>query len=231
MAGKGQEIALKVLAAAGVTGSDTVLDVACGPGLLACAFAGAAKHVTGIDITPAMIDQARGLQQKKNLSNMTWQLGDVLSLPYPDSSFSIVVSRFSFHHFAHPEAVFGEMGRVCAPGGTIVVADLAVPHDKMEAFNRMEKLRDPSHTRTLTPARSLEMAEKLGLRDIRTQFHRLEMELEAQIKASFPNPGDDDRIRKLLRDDIGKDSLGVDAYLKGNEIHFSYPVLILTGMK
>src|SRR5690242_10573571 len=44
--------------AAGIDPADTILDVACGPGLLACAFARSARHVTGIDLTPAMIDQA-----------------------------------------------------------------------------------------------------------------------------------------------------------------------------
>ena len=37
---------------------DTVLDVACGPGLLACAFAKVAQHATGVDMTPAMLEQA-----------------------------------------------------------------------------------------------------------------------------------------------------------------------------
>ena len=40
----------------GVGPEDDVLDVACGPGLVACALAARAKHVTGIDLTPAMID-------------------------------------------------------------------------------------------------------------------------------------------------------------------------------
>ena len=46
---------------------DTVLDVACGPGLVTTAFATKAKHVTGIDITPAMIDKAKEIQKEKNL--------------------------------------------------------------------------------------------------------------------------------------------------------------------
>jgi len=53
-----------------VTDADTVLDVACGPGLVACEFAMKAKHVTGIDITPAMIEGARRLQKEKGLSNV-----------------------------------------------------------------------------------------------------------------------------------------------------------------
>jgi 2-polyprenyl-3-methyl-5-hydroxy-6-metoxy-1,4-benzoquinol methylase len=54
-----------ILTASEIGGTDTVLDVACGPGVLACAFAQVARHVTGIDLTPAMIEQARALQQSK----------------------------------------------------------------------------------------------------------------------------------------------------------------------
>jgi ubiquinone/menaquinone biosynthesis C-methylase UbiE len=53
--------------AAGIGPTDDVLDVACGPGLLACAFAVHARHVTGIDLTPAMIEQAQVLQGSKRL--------------------------------------------------------------------------------------------------------------------------------------------------------------------
>src|SRR5919108_5299434 len=82
------EAALKlVIEFSGVGANDTVLDVACGPGILACAFARVAKHVTGIDITPAMLERARSLQHEQGLTNLTWQQGDVLPLPYAPASF------------------------------------------------------------------------------------------------------------------------------------------------
>src|SRR5207249_4832525 len=68
------------LTASGVGLTDTVLDVACGPGVLACAFAEVARHVTGIDITPAMIERAQALQQSKGRTNMAWRIGNVLPL-------------------------------------------------------------------------------------------------------------------------------------------------------
>src|SRR5271166_6160520 len=123
---------------------DTVLDVACGPGLLVCAFARVVRHATGIDLTPAMLEQARKLQMESGLANITWQQGDVESLPYPDGAFSIVASRFALHHLQDPLAVLKEMRRVCAAGGRMVVADSAPAADKADAFNRMERLRDPS---------------------------------------------------------------------------------------
>ena len=116
-----------LLQISGVGPADTVLDVACGPGLVACAFAARAQHVTGIDLTPAMIARAKQIQQERKLTNLTWQVGDVLPLPYPDASFSLVITRYTFHHFLDPRAVFAEMVRVCTRGeGRVLVADVAV---------------------------------------------------------------------------------------------------------
>src|SRR5215467_11645367 len=94
------EIALNLLIeASGAGPTDTVLDVACGGGIVVCGFARVVKHATGIDLTPAMLERARKLQEEKKLTNVTWKRGDVLPLPFPDASFSIVTSRFAFHHF------------------------------------------------------------------------------------------------------------------------------------
>ena len=220
-----------MLAMSGVGPRDNVLDVACGPGLVACAFATRAKHVTGIDLTPAMIERAKQIQQERQLTNLTWRTGNVLPLPFPDASFSLVITRYTFHHFIDPKAVFAEMVRVCANGGRVLVADIALPPEKRRAFDRMEKLRDPSHTSHLTPAEFLQMAGELKLRDIRSQFIKSERNLEAHLAASFPAPGDDAKIRKIFRDDIGKDELGLGAHWQGNEIHFAYPLIIMVGKK
>ncbi len=111
------EAALKLIVEfSGAGASDTVLDVACGPGLVVCAFARVVRHATGIDITPAMLDRARSTATQQGLTNVTWRQGDVLPLPWPDASFSIVTSRFAFHHFLEPGAVLREMARVCRAG-------------------------------------------------------------------------------------------------------------------
>jgi ubiquinone/menaquinone biosynthesis C-methylase UbiE len=214
-----------------ISAADNVLDVACGPGLVACKFATIARHVTGIDITPAMIDQAKKLQGERGLSNLTWQIGEATPLPFGEASFSLVFTRFSFHHFINPSAVLREMIRVCTSGGRVAVVDVALPPDKVDAYNRMEKLRDPSHTRALTFCEFAAMAREMGLQEVRTGYHQVEMELESQIKASFPNPGDDEKIRRIFREDMGKDALGVGAHLRGEKIWFAYPILVLVGKK
>ena len=132
--------------------NDTVLDVACRPGLLACEFAKITAHVTGIDLTPAMIEQAKLLQQEKKLNNMTWDVGDVTQLPYNDASFSLVVTRYSFHHFVDPISVSSEMKRVCITSGKVVIVDVTPQPDKIDVYNHVEKLRDPSHVKALSVA-------------------------------------------------------------------------------
>jgi ubiquinone/menaquinone biosynthesis C-methylase UbiE len=60
---QGRSRARLVVEFSGVNPTETVLDVACGPRILACASARVARRVTGIDITPAMLDRARVFQQ------------------------------------------------------------------------------------------------------------------------------------------------------------------------
>ena len=208
---------------------DTVLDVACGPGLLACAFARVVRHATGIDLTPAMIEQARALQREKGLTNISWQVGDVLPLSYPDASFSIVTSRFAFHHFQDPRAVLAEMRRVCAPGGKVVVIDVTASPDpeKAAAYNRMEKLRDPSHVRGLTLAELEQLFQQTALPTPRQTFYRLEGEVEDLLRRSFPNPGDADKIRQKFVKALDDDGLGMNVRRQGDKIRFAYPIAVL----
>jgi ubiquinone/menaquinone biosynthesis C-methylase UbiE len=224
------EIALKYLIeASGAGPDDTVLDVACGGGIVVCAFARVVKHATGIDLTPAMIERSKQLQQEKGLTNVSWKLADVLPLPFPDASFSIVTSRFAFHHFLDPFAVLGEMKRVCTPGGKIVVVDSSPAAEKAAAFNAMEKLRDPSHTRALPLAELKGLFTRHGLPEPTHSWYRLESDLESLLARSFPNPGDDDKIRALFRSSIKDDALDIKAKQEGSLIVYGFPVAILVA--
>ena len=211
---------------------DTVLDVACGPGLVACTLAEVAHHVTGIDLTAAMIEQARARQQARGLANLTWVVGDAVPLPFPENAFSVVVTRYSFHHFLTPQAVLAEMMRVCTPGGRVAVIDVFTSSpEQAEAYNRVEKLRDPSHVRALSLDELTRLCHHAGLRDVKTAFFKLEMALESLLAASFPGPGDVDRIRRTFEDDLGVDRLGLGAHRRDGAVHFAFPIVILAGRK
>lgn len=218
------------LDALGALETDWVLDVACGVGRLTIALAKLTQHVTGIDLTAAMIDKGRALQTETGVANVDWQVGDVLPLPFPDSAFSLVVSQAAFHHFADPTAVLREMARVCSRSGRIGVNDLSPDPQKADAFNRVEKLRDPSHVRALPPAELRAMGEQLGLVETAVSTYLVpQLPLDAILNTSFPNPGDLEKVRDLFRGDAhgGADTLGLRAQFSAHQIMIQYPMTLV----
>ncbi|HEY7402053.1 MAG TPA: methyltransferase domain-containing protein [Candidatus Angelobacter sp.] len=228
---RNEEALNRIVQWAGAGPEDTVLDVACGPGLLVCAFARVVKHATGIDLTPAMLEQAKKIQQEKGLKNITWQPGNVYSLPFPPAQFSIVSSRFAFHHLEEPLNALKEMKRACKRGGRIVVADMAPVPGKAAALNAAEKLRDPSHVRALPPQELRSLFDQAGLPAPEMYSYRLDGELEDLLSRSFPNEGDGERFRKIFIDSIATDALDLNPHRANEKIYYSFPVAVLVAQK
>ncbi len=220
-----------LLEMAAVDTADEVLDVACGPGLVACEFARHAKHVTGIDLTPAMIAQAKRRQQEQGQTNLVWEVGEAVPLPYADNNFSLVITRYSFHHLLAPEQALEEMIRVCRPGGRVLVADVAVAAEKSAAYDRLEILRDPSHTHALSQAEFRGLFQNSGLTGCRQSDYGVDIELESQLKASFPNPGDESVIRRMVTEDIGKNQLGIKPRREQGQVFYTVSIAIYVGWK
>jgi SAM-dependent methyltransferase len=218
--------------AARVGAGQAVLDVACGPGLVALALAESVGHVTGLDLTPAMLDKARELQRQRGLANLSWDLGRADALPYPDSSFDAVLTRFSFHHLTEPARALAEMVRVCRPGGRVVVSDVFTTTPEQAAeYDRLERLRDPSHVRALPLDELQALIRQTGLADVGEAFARLPMGLEQLLAGSFPVPGGADEIRRAFAADLGRDRLGLGIREEAGQIHFSFPIVVLAGTR
>jgi ubiquinone/menaquinone biosynthesis C-methylase UbiE len=216
-----------------VNSSHTVLDVACGPGIISCFFARLAHHVTGIDFVPAMLDRARRYQAEQNLSNLTWQLGSSTDLPFPDATFDRVITRFSFHHFLEPASALREMKRVAKPNGLVLVCDVVPSPETQASFNHWEILRDPSHTRALTQAEFASLGEEAGLVLERRADFRMHRDLEEILGGSFPKPGDAERIRTLFDSEIraNTDTLGVAARREQGNVRITYPIAVFAWRK
>jgi SAM-dependent methyltransferase len=216
-----------------VNSSHTVLDVACGPGIISCFFARLAHHVTGIDFVPAMLERARRYQAEQNLSNLTWQLGSSIDLPFPDATFDRVITRFSFHHFLEPASALREMKRVAKPNGVVLVCDVVPTPETQASFNHWEILRDPSHTRALTQAEFASLGEEAGLILDRRAEYRMHRDLEEILGGSFPKPGDAERIRALFDSEIRakSDTLGVAARREQGNVRITYPIAVFAWRK
>ena len=228
-----QEDAMRLVReAVGLGPDDEALDVACGPGLVACDFAEHAARVTGIDLTPGMIEQARKLQADKGLANLDWRIGDVSNLPFDDSTFSVVSTRYSFHHLLDPARALAEMTRVCRPGGRVAVVDVySRDPEQGAAYDHVEKLRDPSHVRALGLDEFAELFDRSGLEKVTTNFYGLDVKLDELLAASSPDEGADDEVRRIFREDVGVDRLGVTARLVDGAIHFTFPIAVLVGRR
>jgi ubiquinone/menaquinone biosynthesis C-methylase UbiE len=111
---------MHVLKAAQVQAGDSVLDVACGTGILAreaAKLVGAAGSVVGVDINEGMLAVA-----EQKAPNITWQAAPAESLPFETSSFDRVVSQFGLMFFQNQIKALAEMERVLRPGGKAAVA-------------------------------------------------------------------------------------------------------------
>ena len=110
--------AARLVRHAGIKAGQTVLDVACGTGVVAVTAARAGARVTGFDLTPELLEHARENARLANVS-IEFHEGDVEQLPFADESFDVVVSQFGHMFAPRPGVAIGQMLRVLKRGGTI----------------------------------------------------------------------------------------------------------------
>jgi SAM-dependent methyltransferase len=103
---------------AGIRPGQRVLDVACGTGVVAVTAARAGATVSGLDLTPSLLERAR---ENARISRVTidWREGDAEALPYEDGAFDAVLSQFGHMFAPRPAVAVAEMLRVLKPGGVL----------------------------------------------------------------------------------------------------------------
>lgn len=99
-----------------------VLDVACGTGNTAIPLARRGARVTGVDIAPNLLEQARERAAAEGL-DITFHEGDAEQLPYPNATFDAVVTMFGAMFAPRHEVVAAEFVRVLKPGGLLAMAN------------------------------------------------------------------------------------------------------------
>jgi ubiquinone/menaquinone biosynthesis C-methylase UbiE len=111
------------VAAAGLGPADRLLDAGTGPGRLPRAIAAALPDlaIDGVDLSPQMIEYAGRIA--KNAARITFTVGDVADLPYPDETFALIVSSISQHHWADVDGALRDLRRVLRPGGQLWIYD------------------------------------------------------------------------------------------------------------
>jgi SAM-dependent methyltransferase len=105
-----------------VTNGQRVLDVGTGTGVVAITARNNGAIVSALDLTPALLAQAKESGSVAGHDDIDWHEGDAEALPFPDASFDVVLSQFGHMFAPRPEVALSEMLRVLKPGGTIAFA-------------------------------------------------------------------------------------------------------------
>jgi ubiquinone/menaquinone biosynthesis C-methylase UbiE len=106
-----------------------VADIGCGDGYLTLEIARWAAHVTGIDRSDDVLERAKGLSERRQVTNVTWKMGDLYRLPLRDESIDLAVFSQSLRYASDPERALVEASRVLCPGGRVLILDLK-QHDQ-----------------------------------------------------------------------------------------------------
>ena len=212
----------------------TALDVATGTGLLARAVAPHVSRVTALDATPEMMSEGRRLAKAEGVTNVVFEQGDAGHLPYPDGSFDLVACRIALHHFQAPREPVQEMFRVCRAGGHMAIIDIASADDRdlAASHNRLERLRDPSHTRAMPVAELREIAEGCGLEIVRSSGAEVEQNLNRWMDLTDTGPDQRRIILDAMNQELeGGTATGMRPFRRDGEIMFYHSWLILVGRK
>lgn len=176
---------LELLAAAlAETPNAKVLDLGCGAGHASYAAASAVAEVVAYDLTEAMLRVVERTAQERGLTNVRTVQGSAERLPFADSSFDWVISRYSAHHWRNLPAAMLEIARVLKSGGQVCLIDVAGgPEPLLDThLQSVEMLRDPSHVRDYTDGEWLRYFSDVSLKAEVTERWRLPAEFSSWIE-------------------------------------------------
>ena len=162
-------------------------------------------EVTLADLAAPMLDRVREAAAARGLKVETRQHA-AEEFPYADARFDLVTCRIAPHHFSSPESFVGETARVLRPGGHFLLIDGSVQDDEPEAeqwLHEVEKLRDPSHHRLLTPRAWTQLCEASGLCVTSAELHPMK---QPDLEWYFDTAATPRENRVRVRDLIAKAS-------------------------
>jgi len=214
-----------MISISGAGKADNVLEMACGAGSTAIAFAERCKSVVGIDVVAEPLARARQQAVSRGITNAAFTLSEVERVPFGEAAFTGAICRFSFHHFVNPDLVFAEMARVVAPGGWMVISDMASSEDPERAafHNQLERLCDPTHTRTLPVSEFEGMFAERGFRTVMKVARDARLTLDDWIRFGGAPPENAAKLRELVESSIDTDRAGLRFTRDGGTIRLVHP--------
>ena len=195
-----------------VKASDRAVDLACGTGALAMAFASRVGWICGVDLTLAMLAVGQRAVREAKVSNVVFAIGNAQRIPFADRSVDLALTSYALHHVPDAAQVVAEMSRVLKPGGRVGVIDIYAPEERRRAelHERIEHVRDPSHTRTLARSEFEPLFVAKGLRVVDMCTEENALTFDHWMHTAGREPGDPEYIesRRLMEESMGEDLAG-----------------------
>lgn len=205
---------------AGGQQGDKALDIATGGGHTALAMAQYVGEVVASDLTPKMLEAARGFIQEQGATNVTFEIADAEQLPFDDRSFDIVSCRIAPHHFGDVQAFCNEVARVLRSSGRFVLMDSVSPADEtLDAFiNELEWRRDTTHVRSYSLDEWRSFIEHAGLTVEQHEFVEREHEYPSWTERSRMTPEAKAGLDEFVRNQPERVRAYFGIRLDGNQI-------------
>jgi SAM-dependent methyltransferase len=209
------------------------LDVAGGTGIVGRAFARTAAQAVVVDLTRAMLETGKAEADRAGVRNVLFVEGDAAALPFLDESFDLVTCRFAVHHFEDPVRQIAEMARVCRHGGRVAIVDLVAWDEELAPeHDRLERLRDPSHTRALPAHEIATLLGTAGVTVVHETVHDQRLALDRWLAQTAPPPEAAQEIRAELEAELGGGpATGMRPLMHDDALHFTQRWAILLGEK
>jgi ubiquinone/menaquinone biosynthesis C-methylase UbiE len=206
-----------------------VLDLACGPGIVAEALSPFVREIVGTDGTPEMIRLARERFAQAHLTNGRFEVAWAESLPFEAGEFDAVTARLLLHHLPNIASVLSEVRRVLRPQVHLIAADVISSDDAAESAlqNAWEKRRDPTHVRMLARAEMIGAIRLAGFETVSEATWKQERSFRewAQIVS---NPGRTEPLRRAMQASAKMGPrAGIDLREESGELRFTHTWLMV----
>ncbi len=188
----------RLVVEANLPADSLILDAGCGPGLVSLAFLEAGHRVIGVDLSDEMIARARA--RCARFGDRARFDRQSLYDPTSGGPFDASISRYVLHHVADPSAFIARQVELLRPGGVLVVSDHLTDTDPLKAdeHNAIERLRDRTHTRNLSPGAIVDLFASAGLGEIRLSEEAFTLDFDEWFDRGTPAAPKDEVRRRLL---------------------------------
>ena len=172
---------------ASIKEGDSVLDLGSGAGndcFVARAIVGETGHVTGIDITEAMLEKAKRNALKLGFINVEFVQGDIEEMPLPDNRFDVIVSNCVLNLVPDKDKAFSEMYRVLKPTGSFCVSDVVIKGDLPEKLRKDAEMYAGCVSGAIEMDEYLDIINKQGFKNV-TVHKQKEISIPEEVLINY----------------------------------------------